>query len=162
MPRPLRTIVLAGLLGLAAPVLATTSAVAVPTVPAPATTSVSTAVTARVTPASSSDAKHITIPKNYQYHPHRGPNIVWHDYCTKSPDEFPTFGKNANFRGPCARHDMCLQYRQHKEATCDGILLTNLKSECRYTYKHWYDPRKSACISTAYVYWLAVRAATYF
>lgn len=156
MLRSLRTIVLAGMLGLAAPVLVTTTAMAAPT----ATTS-SVAATAKVAAASSSSS-HITIPKTYKYHPHKGPDIALHDYCTASPDEFPTVGKNANFRGPCARHDMCIQYYQHKRSTCDGNLLANMKSECNYTYKHWYDPRKSACLSTAYVYWTVVRVKTVF
>lgn len=30
-----------------------------------------------------------------------------HDYCTYVPDEYRTQGPNADFRGPCARHDMC-------------------------------------------------------
>jgi hypothetical protein len=157
MLRSLRNIALAGLLGLAAPVLATTAAVA-----APMGTTPSVVVTAKVAAASSSNAKHITIPKTYQYHPHRGPDIALHDYCTASPDEFPTVGKNANFRGPCARHDMCIQYYQHKRSTCDSNLLGNMQSECRYTYKHWYDPRKSACLSTAFVYWAVVRTKTVF
>jgi hypothetical protein len=157
MLRSLRTIALAGLLGLAAPVLMTATAMAAPTV-----TASSVAISAQAAAASSSDAKHITIPKNYKYHPHKGPDIALHDYCTASPDEFPTIGKNANFRGPCARHDMCIQYHQHKRSTCDNNLLANMKSECRYTYKHSYDPRHGACLGTAYLYWTVVRVKTVF
>lgn len=157
MLRSLRNIALAGMLGLAVPVLATTTAMAAPTV-----TTSSVVATAKVSAASSSNAKHITIPKTYKYHPHKGPDIALHDYCTASPDEFPTIGKNADFRGPCARHDMCIQYHQQKRSTCDNNLLNNMKSECRYTYKHSYDPRRSACEFTARVYWTVVRVKTVF
>jgi hypothetical protein len=54
---------------------------------------------------------HITVPSNYQYHPHRGPQRELHDYCTSSPDFFyPAVlspDRIADLRGPCARHDTC-------------------------------------------------------
>ena len=152
MFRSLRTIALAGMLGLAAPVLAMTTAVAAPTLTLP------TVVTPKAAAKSSSNA-HITIPKTYQYHPHSGDKAL-HDYCTASPDKYYTIGKDADFRGPCARHDMCIQYHQHKRSTCDSYLLANMKSECRYTYKHSYDPRHGGCLATAYIYWTVVHVKT--
>ncbi len=155
MARSLRLLAVAGLVGLASPMFAT-AAVAAPT-------ATSSAASASVTTTSSSaSARHITIPKNYKYHPHSGTNRTLHDYCTKSPDAYRPLGRDADFRGPCARHDMCIQYKQHKRSTCDAYLLANLKSECRYTYSHSYDPRRGACLSTAYTYWLVVRVKTHF
>ncbi|MGI8459426.1 MAG: hypothetical protein ACR2LI_15130 [Propionibacteriaceae bacterium] len=155
MTRSLRAVALAGVLGFAAPLLVTATAVAAPTTPA--TTGVATATVA----AASATAKHITVPKNYVYNPKAKHQRTLHDYCTKSPDEFPAPGTNANFRGPCARHDMCIQYRQAtKRSVCDSRLLANLKSECRWTYSGRFDLRRGACLTTAHAYWLVVRART--
>ena len=139
----MRLLAVAGLVGLAAPLLATTADAAAP-------------ASASVTAAKASNARHITIPKSYKYHPHRGPHVGWHDYCTKSPDRLPVKGRKADFRGPCARHDMCIEYKQHSRKTCDSYLLTNLRSECRYTYGKW-TLRRGECLATAYVYWKVVR-----
>ncbi len=150
MTRSLRAVALAGVLGLAAPLLVTATAVAAPT----------TSVSAASTSAASAPAKHITIPANYVYNPNAKRARSLHDYCTKSPDAYRPVGKDADFRGPCARHDMCIQYRQVKRSTCDSRLLADMKSECRWTYKHSWDPRRGVCLSTAYTYWLVVRAKT--
>lgn len=109
--------------------------------------------------ADGSTKAYVGIPSNYVYnlnHPRR----TLHDYCTKSPDEFPNpVGANANFRGPCARHDMCFEQRQASQFTCNNRLWSDLKSNCEYTYA-WYNPTRQACISTANVYWAAVTANT--
>jgi hypothetical protein len=97
---------------------------------------------------------HITIPGNYQYntsHPRR----TLHDYCTHSPDEFPAPGTNANFRGPCARHDLCYDGHLKSKWGCDTQLRGHLGNECTYTYA-WYDPRREACQETADIYFAAV------
>lgn len=102
---------------------------------------------------------YVGVPSNYVYnlnHPRR----TLHDYCTKSPDEFPNpVGANANFRGPCARHDMCFEQRQASQFTCNNRLWSDMKSNCEYTYA-WYNPVRASCISTANVYWVAVTANT--
>ena len=46
----------------------------------------------------------VEIPDGYIYNPKLG---SLHDYCTKSPDQFPAPGVNADFKGACAIHDMC-------------------------------------------------------
>ncbi|MDQ3269463.1 MAG: phospholipase [Pseudomonadota bacterium] len=94
----------------------------------------------------------VSVPWNYVYAPWRG---SLHDYCTASPDEFPNpAGPNANFRGPCARHDMC--YAGTTSAwTCDVNLRENMRINCRYTYA-WYNPTRAVCYSTADVYFAAV------
>jgi hypothetical protein len=102
---------------------------------------------------------YVGIPSNYVYNLNH-PRKTLHDYCTKSPDEFPNpIGANANFRGPCARHDMCFEQRQASKQTCNNRLWGNLKSNCEHTYA-WYSPTRQACINTAYVYWGAVTANT--
>src|SRR4051812_23740389 len=57
----------------------------------------------------------VGIPANYQYDPRRGPR---HDYCTSPARQ--SFG-DANFRGPCARHDMCYDSSTDKKV-CDARL----------------------------------------
>jgi hypothetical protein len=99
----------------------------------------------------------VVVPWSYCYNPttthHRG----WHDYCTHSPDSY----NSADFRGPCARHDMCLQ-RTHSHSRCDGPLLTNLKTNCHYAYSHWYQiPAKLKCYGVAYGYYLAIKIYTH-
>ena len=98
---------------------------------------------------------HITIPGNYVYNPNTNYQRSLHDYCTSSPDEFPAPGDNANFRGSCARHDMCYQYGQQSRSGCDNSLYTHLRNECSYEYGS-LDPRRGACRSTAAVYYAAV------
>lgn len=130
---------------------------------APTQAKVQTTSTASVPAASSAllaaSCCHITIPSNYVYNPSTTYQRTLHDYCSYSPDEFPAPGTNANFRGPCARHDMCYQYHQKSQLGCDNQLGTQLAQECTYTYA-WYDPRRAACVTTAGVYWAAVVAHT--
>ncbi|MEZ4362736.1 MAG: hypothetical protein R3B48_21265 [Kofleriaceae bacterium] len=102
-------------------------------------------------------ASYVGVPSNYVYNPRLG---TLHDYCTKSPDEFPNpIGKNANFRGPCARHDMCLGARISSQ-TCNNRLWSNMVSNCQYTYGV-FNPARKACINTAHVYWVAVTINTH-
>jgi len=101
---------------------------------------------------------HITIPSNYVYNPN-GPRASLHDYCTSSPDEFPSPGGNADFRGSCARHDLCYEFRQQSRLGCDNQFRNHLVQECTYKYA-WYDPRRVACVDTAGIYWVAVVANT--
>lgn len=102
---------------------------------------------------------YVGVPSNYVYnlnHPRR----TLHDFCTKSPDEYPNpLGANANFRGPCARHDMCFEYKQASQYTCNNRLWSDLKSNCEYYYA-WYNPVRAQCIQTANIYWVAVTANT--
>ncbi|RIJ77348.1 hypothetical protein D1871_07380 [Nakamurella silvestris] len=104
---------------------------------------------------------HVSIPKNYVYNPKAKKQKTLHDYCTKSPDSFSAPGKNADFRGPCARHDLCIQHKTKKRSSCDADLLSNMKSECKYTYGT-FDARRYPCLSTAATYWAVVRVKTVF
>jgi hypothetical protein len=102
-------------------------------------------------------AAYVGVPSNYVYNPRLG---SLHDYCTKSPDEFPNpVGANANFRGPCARHDLCLGARISSQ-TCNNRLWSDMVSNCQYTYSI-INPARQACINTAHVYWVAVTINTH-
>ncbi len=107
------------------------------------------------TPGSGQSAEkaYVGIPSNYVYNPRLG----WHhDYCSMAPDEYPNpFGANANFRGPCARHDMCYAGRVISKFTCDNRLAADMNSNCAYTYSA-SNPVRYACYHTAYIYWQAV------
>jgi hypothetical protein len=99
----------------------------------------------------------VGIPSNYVYNPRLG---TLHDYCTKSPDEFPNpFGANANFRGPCARHDLCLGARTPSQ-TCNNRLWADMISNCNYTYGV-FNPVRATCHKTAHIYWIAVTINTH-
>ena len=101
-----------------------------------------------------STAAYVGIPSNYVYNPSLG---TLHDYCSYSPDEFTSpVGANANFRGPCARHDLCYAGTT-SEFTCDNRLRADMRSNCEYTYA-WYNPTRALCYDTANIYWAAVVA----
>lgn len=105
-----------------------------------------------------SRASLIKVPSNYVYNPKLG---ALHDYCTKSPDEFPNpFGKNADFRGPCAIHDMCYEKRGCASRACDATLKANLKNNCIATYSK--GATRTSCIATANVYYGTVTAVHIF
>jgi hypothetical protein len=100
-------------------------------------------------------APFVTIPPNYVYR--KDDKSGLHDYCTDSPDKYPNpFGKNADFRGPCARHDLCLEAKT-TPATCHERLRNDLITNCKQTYGRW-NPVRVSCIETALVYWAAVTA----
>lgn len=95
----------------------------------------------------------VGVPSNYVYNPALGAR---HDYCTSSPDEFPNpVGSNANFRGPCARHDMCYDNSSISKFTCDNRLLADMYENCEHEYS-WYNPVRYTCFDTADVYWAIV------
>lgn len=100
----------------------------------------------------------IKVPSNYVYNPKLG---SLHDYCTKSPDEFPNpFGSNADFRGPCAIHDMCYERKGCASKACDAALLVNLGNNCIATYSK--GATQSSCMATAGVYYSTVTAVHVF
>jgi len=87
-----------------------------------------------------------------------------HDFCSHSPDNW----SGANFRGPYARHDMCIEaggkagksVRSYRP-TCDATSGVSLNSNGDYEYGKW-DPRRYACRDTAEVYWATVSAQTLY
>ncbi len=100
-------------------------------------------------------ADFVSVPSNYVYDPSLG---SLHDYCTASPDEFPApFADNADFRGPCARHDLCYA-GSGSEFDCDNDLWSDMRTNCAYEYS-WYNPLRTSCYTTADIYWAAVIVA---
>ena len=85
-----------------------------------------------------------------------------HDYCTKSPDQFPAPGVNADFKGACAIHDMCYEKNDGNASgmrNCDSNFRNNLITVCENVYTSGADPRRGKCIDVALVYYGAVVAA---
>jgi len=103
------------------------------------------------------DAAYVSVPSNYVYKPSLG---SLHDYCTDSPDEFPSpVGANASFRGPCARHDLCYGGGKISKFTCDNRLWSDMIVNCKHWYS-WIDPNRQLCGRAAAVYWAAVVVAS--
>ena len=104
----------------------------------------------------------VTVPSDYVYDPDHDQKAL-HDYCTWSPDQW---GK-ADFRGPCARHDMCIEAdldlprpeRKERRKNCDSIFLDHLMQNCDYGY---YDAgvKRRGCHVIAGHYYVAVAGNT--
>lgn len=109
----------------------------------------------------------VVVPSNYCYDPHTSNHTGWHDYCTDSPDAvyvssgapFGVGSGTVDFRGPCARHDMCLQ-SSHSHSKCDGPLLSNMKTNCSQRFAS-YNPARYKCDAVAYTYYLVIKAKTH-
>ena len=100
----------------------------------------------------------VEIPDGYIYNPKLG---SLHDYCTKSPDQFPAPGVNADFKGACAIHDMCYEKNDGNASgmrTCDSNFRNNLITVCENVYTSGVDLRRGKCIDVALVYYEAVVA----
>lgn len=103
----------------------------------------------------------VPVPEGYEYLPSKG---SLNDYCTKSPDEFRPIGvEAADFRGPCAIHDMCY-YRlkggpkiSPGYAACNREMWSNLNTVCNNVYADQYVTRVS-CRRTAKFYYEVVVA----
>ncbi|WP_157535231.1 hypothetical protein [Nocardia inohanensis] len=77
-----------------------------------------------------------------------------HDYCSISPDELPLLGSAVDFRGPCARHDRCLEDGGAND-TCNRLLFAEMRQNCMARYDRW-DPRRPICSRVAEAYLDAV------
>ena len=100
----------------------------------------------------------VEIPDGYIYNPKLG---SLHDYCTKSPDQFPAPGVNADFKGACAIHDMCYEKNDGNASgmrNCDSNFRNNLITVCENVYTSGVDLRREKCIDVALVYYGAVVA----
>lgn len=108
---------------------------------------------------SGSDNGGVTIPARYNYDPSQG---SLRDYCTKSPDfyYYPE-GISADFRGACARHDICYFNVENSGgassgfANCNRQFRDNLRTVCRNVYSNEYW-RRNDCVFTANSYYEAV------
>ena len=65
----------------------------------------------------------VAVPSRYVYDPSQG---SLHDYCTKSPDSWD----RADFRGPCANHDLCYMDHVRGKDPCDQSLRTDMEMNC--------------------------------
>jgi hypothetical protein len=102
--------------------------------------------------AGSTNVHKVTVPAEYVYDPSLG---YLHDYCTFSPDEFPApAAPNADFRGPCARHDLCYA-GSTDQFVCDNALRKDMYTNCDYYYSG-FSLLRPLCKATADVYWAAV------
>lgn len=105
----------------------------------------------------------IPVPDNYEYYGENSGNAR-HDYCTKSPDQFASVPgwDNADFSGPCARHDLCYD-RVDKGVTtqneCDAQLYTDLQTTCDTVYASSWDPNRPSCFDRAMIYYQQVQGA---
>lgn len=114
--------------------------------------------TAGFAPVRRASVAFVGIPSNYVYNPALG---ALHDYCTSSPDSY----LKADFRGPCARHDLCFAAAATKSGwdkivakqNCNNALYSNLVENCDTAYAAGTLGR-SSCRSVAKVYWTAVTA----
>lgn len=109
--------------------------------------------------ATEEDRGGVEVPDGYIYNPKLG---SLHDYCTKSPDQFPAPGVNADFKGACAIHDMCYGKNDGNASgmrNCDSNFRNNLITVCENVYTSGADPRRGKCIDVALVYYGAVVAA---
>ena len=108
--------------------------------------------------ATEEDRGGVEVPDGYIYNPKLG---SLHDYCTKSPDQFPAPGVNADFKGACAIHDMCYEKNDGNASgmrNCDSNFRNNLITVCENVYTSGADPRRGKCIDVALVYYGAVVA----
>lgn len=112
----------------------------------------------------------VTIPDDYEYKDTYGLD----DFCTKSPDAWNMLGLSVNFRGACARHDMCYLRVRHafgenlaesqypEEArrrmrNCDSGFFANMHIVCKN--ETLINPNATVlCANVATDYWGAVVA----
>lgn len=107
----------------------------------------------------------ITIPQDYDYWACFEESKHWegigrHDYCTNSPDQFPSPGQNAEFSGGCARHDMCMDTMDEMGlgyGSCNKQLHRDMETICTNVYGS-FDPRRHGCRDFKETYWTAVTA----
>lgn len=123
------------------------------------------------------------LPKYYFFAPTMAnpPRTPWprgqHDYCSGwkkwfgTPDSFTSsldYGSAAtkvSFKGPCARHDLCIDFKQALDRSfCDTQFRTDLRQNCRYYLRNYtggdYKRRTNYCYDRAQFYYNRVKGAT--
>ncbi|SFG20218.1 hypothetical protein SAMN05660282_00260 [Corynebacterium spheniscorum] len=102
----------------------------------------------------------ISIPAHYDYwacqsgYKHRE-HYARHDFCTKSPDAVFLGGTKANFRGACARHDLCMDASPGKYGGCNRKLHEDMETICTDRYAA-YDVARYKCRDLRDTYWVVV------
>jgi hypothetical protein len=124
----------------------------------------------------------IRISQKYYYYdpdgknPRRSPwKKSWHDYCSSSPDTAGYFQRGGDKvyrmtstgRGPCARHDLCIEYKQAPSRPyCDKKLKADMRQNCRYalgkvSFPSYIEERiKASCYGRASLYYAGVKYGT--
>lgn len=100
--------------------------------------------------ASGGTAKaYVGVPPEYVYAPDNGSNL--NDYCSNSPDSWA----KADFRGPCAIHDMCYEKPGDNSAQCDAELRRNMEANCDVAYVRGTAGSQN-CMTVVGIYYAAV------
>lgn len=104
-------------------------------------------------------ASAVPVPPEYVYNPKLGPR---HDFCTWSSDE-PVINnkqlkrRTVDFRGPCARHDLCYD-RSANKAGCDNQFKRDLDQQCDFTFQGDTTGYLDYCRGRAQAYYAGVVA----
>ena len=92
----------------------------------------------------------VAVPDRYVYDPSKG---SLHDYCTKSPDSWD----RADFRGPCANHDLCYMDHVRGKQACDRSLRSDMEMNCGVAFDqdsgHKDRDKFETCRKIAATYW---------
>ncbi|MEJ6014043.1 hypothetical protein WG936_09355 [Corynebacterium sp. H127] len=100
----------------------------------------------------------VPIPDFYEYDPsalHPG----LHDYCTFSPNYYVTPELNADFRGACANHDLCMEeslFYGLGYGWCNIALRKDMQAVCTSVYQNELEYHRQGCLDTADLYYSAV------
>ncbi|ALC05187.1 hypothetical protein CDES_03675 [Corynebacterium deserti GIMN1.010] len=100
----------------------------------------------------------VTLPTGYEYKPSKG---SLNDYCTKSPDTILYGTVVADFRGACARHDVCYDNVNNSTeasadyALCNRFLQKDMMTVCANVFGAKSLGQRS-CNVTARAYFAAV------
>lgn len=106
----------------------------------------------------------VGVPKAYCYDPHRKSGKTLHDYCSSwAPDAGFFGGKTVSFKGPCAYHDMCIDFGWGKNrGDCDHVLKWEMLRNCNYVLKGFLQwPARRVCSAAANTYYAAVTVGTW-
>ncbi|GAB2672193.1 hypothetical protein [Nocardia goodfellowii] len=103
----------------------------------------------------SADSNPVPVPPGYVPD---GSSAV-HDYCTSPmPNEY----LGADFRGPCAKHDMCMEAHRRDQmyGSCHNQFSVDLQSVCNWAFSSTIDfHRRKSCNTYVDGVMLAVRRA---
>lgn len=104
------------------------------------------------------------IKQKYYIFKPKGPNKGWHDYCT-GPAVDAYYPGGVSFKGPCARHDLCIEFKQAPHRSyCDTHFKRTLRVNCKNVMGKPSNlvqrTHLRGCLSTASVYYKAVARHT--
>lgn len=121
----------------------------------------------------------VSVPSNYIYNPRATVDRTLHDYYSYSKDDFSYSVQvqghtnqsiKADFRGPCAIHDMCIENarrvgsladKRAQRAHCDSVFKSNMTQNCNYAfYENRSTSARGACYGQVSTYYSVVSAAT--